>query len=93
MNNKFENIPNDEDTTIILSQITKIGGYDAVLQFWLWDGINGQSAIFLEEQLKACDDIEVLKIMQSNGIEIKANHTIKRHTDGFAFLNYNFTVD
>jgi len=46
---KFKDIPSDEDTVILHSHFGKIGGFDVKFEFWTWSGYGGVSAIFLKK--------------------------------------------
>jgi len=92
MNDKFTNIPIEEDTKIIFSSPMRWGELDIVYEKWRWDGITAESMIFLAEDVSTLDDA-ALKADVRNGSLVKADSqiTIKR-TDKFTFVNFNFTT-
>lgn len=91
MKEKFKNIPVDSDTTIEEEKETQIGKLDALHQKWCWDGIKGESLIFVSEEVAAYSEDELIaechktKLMKSN-----SSVTFKRNENGFTFVNFNF---
>jgi hypothetical protein len=49
---KFDNVPTEEDTAITLSLESKFGEYDVLYQQWIWDGIQANSLIFDNDDIK-----------------------------------------
>jgi hypothetical protein len=92
MNDKFKNLPVEEDTKIIFSSPMRWGELDIVYEKWVWDGITAESIIFLTEDVSTLDDA-ALEADIRNGPLVKADSqiTIKR-TDKFTFVNFNFTT-
>ena len=90
MNEKFENIPVEEDTRILMSSPMKWGELDIVYQKWNWEGIAAESIIFLSDDVKEMDD-EALEadIRSSPLINLDSSITIKR-LEKFTFVNFNF---
>ena len=60
MKEKFLNTPNDSDTRIISNKEMIIKDVDALLQTWIFDGIKGQSLIFVTAEVESFSD-EILK--------------------------------
>ena len=85
LDKKFDEIPIEEDTRIISREQVKIGEYDAVHEKWFWDGIYGDSYIFLSEDVKDLSEEEILALAN------KVNATFKR-LDRYTFVNFNFEV-
>ncbi|NOR56619.1 MAG: hypothetical protein GQ531_10505 [Sulfurovum sp.] len=90
MNNKFENIPVEADTKILMSSPMKWGELDIVYQKWTWEGIKVESIVFLNDDVKEMDD-EALEadIRESSIVEEGSQMSIKRG-DEFTFVNFNF---
>ncbi len=90
MNEKFNNIPVEEDTKILMSSPMKWGELDIVYQKWSWEGITAESIIFLSDDVKEMDD-EALEadVRSSPLINVDSQVTIKR-LDEFTFVNFNF---
>ena len=91
MNNKFENIPLEADTKILMNSAMKWGELDIVYQKWHWEGITAESIIFLSDDVKEMDD-EALEADVRDGPLVNGDSqiTIKR-TDKFTFVNFNFS--
>ena len=92
MSNKFENIPVEEDTRILMSSPMRWGDLDIVYQKWNWEGITAESIIFLSDDVKEMDD-EALEADVRDGPLVKSTSqvTIKR-LDKYTFVNFNFTT-
>ncbi len=92
MSNKFENIPVEEDTKILMSSPMRWGELDIVYQKWNWEGITAESIIFLSDDVKEMDD-EALEADVRDGSLVKSSSqvTIKR-LDKYTFVNFNFTT-
>ncbi len=92
MSNKFENIPVEEDTKILMSSPMRWGDLDIVYQKWNWEGITAESIIFLSDDVKDMDD-EALEADVRDGPLVKntSQVTIKR-LDKYTFVNFNFTT-
>ena len=91
MTNLFKNVPEDEDTAIISAIPAKMDKHDVLIQDWLWDGIYGQSLIFLEKQVGNISDEDLIKQIRKH-IEIEGSHTISRKSEGFFFINHKFSI-
>ena len=46
MSDKFKNVPLDDDTRILFQAIKKLNKYEVLYQLWSWDGMQGESIIF-----------------------------------------------
>ncbi len=53
---KFENVPVEEDTKIVMQQEAMLGEYEVLYQKWSWDGITAESIIFASEDVSSLDD-------------------------------------
>jgi len=80
---KFAGIPVEEDTRVILREQVKVGGYDAVHEKWVWEGVIAESYIFLTEETKDLSEEEILAMTG------KENPTFKR-METYTFVNFNF---
>lgn len=88
--NKFENIATNEETTILQRQIDTLNGYDAALELWLWDGIQGQSVIFLAKDVEKLTDEELTNMIKTH---YKTDDvTLSRNEKEYVFLNLNFVI-
>ena len=92
MNDKFINVPKDEDTTIYFSQIVNVDGVDALHQKWRWDGISAESLIFSTDSFSKIDREEIVQLAFKSGlIENIEKITYEETDENFVFVNFNFT--
>jgi hypothetical protein len=43
INNKFDAVPIENDTTVLFQLNATLGDYDVLYQMWNWDGITAES--------------------------------------------------
>lgn len=86
----FEDVPNDEDTTIKMSVTASLEPYEVLYQAWRWDGIDGESIIFLTDDVAALSD-DALRALVSESplVDTTIAMTLKR-AGKFIFVNFNF---
>lgn len=92
MNNKFINLPVDEETIIKFSSVINIEGVDALHQKWRWSGIIAESLIFSAEDIISMNSDEILQLAIKSGL-IKNVEKItfkEKDENGFIFVNFNF---
>lgn len=93
MNEKFNDVSTDEDTTIHLRREGKIRDFDVLYEFWTWDRVTACSAIFLREDVAHISDKELENIVRT---ECKAESamTLSHSENGkYVFVNYGFRYD
>ena len=90
MNDKFENIPVEEDTKILFSSPMKWGELDIVYQKWNWDGINAESIIFLNEDVSEMDDEALEAEVREGPLVWKDSQVTIKRGENFTFVNFNF---
>ena len=94
MNEKFKNVPTDDETTILFESTMKFGDLDILYQKWHWDNIYAQSIVFVEEDIKTMTDDELKEyVKESDIIKDKNKITMSRDKDGFTFINFNFQTE
>jgi hypothetical protein len=94
MSNRFDNTPLDPDTSIIQQQECQFGEYQVLYQKWRWDGITAETVIFVDEDVAGLTDEEIQEeLKQSALLKEGSMITIKRSSNGFTFLNFNFETD
>ncbi len=59
MGQKFDNVPVEEDTRILLCQKAKLGDYDVLYEIWNWAGIKAESIIFANDDISGLTDEEI----------------------------------
>lgn len=93
MNNKFKQVPLDEDTKIVFRQEAKVGQYNGLHEVWLWDSIIAESLIFVHEDIKSLNEDELKMMITSSGIfDIGSSVLVKSSESGYTFVNFNFEV-
>lgn len=94
MMNKFEQIPNDLDTVILLSSEMKFGEIDCMFQAWVWDEIQGNSLIFHVNDLgnRTDDELKNWITSKSEIVQRKSTMTVSRTPSkhDFVFVNFDF---
>ncbi len=90
--NKFHDIPVEEDTKMLFHSQMKFGDLDIVYEQWYWDGIYGESIIFLNEDVKnkSEEDLRV-EVAKSEMVEDENNMTTSRGRK-YTFINFNFKI-
>lgn len=83
MSNRFENVPADEDTTILFQQEATLGEYEVLYQKWYWDGITAESIIFANADVSNLDDKEIEQEVRSSPLVKQGSSlTLKRSNSG-----------
>lgn len=91
MENKFENVPVEPDTNILLSIEATPSDYDVLYQQWIWDSIKAESIIFYNDDIEDLEEDEILnEVRTSPLVNEGSGTTIKRSDSGFTFVNFNF---
>lgn len=86
---KFDNVSVEQDTTILSSIVSKLGDSDCLYQVWVWDGIKGESMVFVADEVKDIPDQDLCSTPLIKNID---EVTISRDRDGYTFVNFNFEV-
>lgn len=91
MNEKFKDLPEDQDTKIIASLEAKIGNYDVVYQKWYWGGIYAESIIFFNEDIAELSEEEIKNEVAEKTTLLKDNSQMTfKKLDTYTFVNFNF---
>jgi len=94
MNEKFKNIPVDDDTKIIFESTMKFEENDILYQKWFWDGIYGESIIFIADDVKHLNDDKLKKyVAMSDMVENKDKVTVGQRRDEYVFASFNFKTE
>lgn len=94
MVNKFEKVPLDEDTVILIQKETKLGKRVVLYQKWFWDGITAESIIFDNDDIGDLREDEVIDEVRAwPTLRKDSQITIKRSEAGFTFVNFNFEME
>lgn len=94
MNPDFNHIPMDPDTTILFQQQGVFDDIPACYQSWLFDGIRGESIIFLNKDLKNRKDTDLIKkVKASKLVKSSSQITLSRNPPEFLFINFNVILE
>jgi hypothetical protein len=90
MKNKFTEVEVESDTKILLSQETKIAKYDALFQYWSWDGYRGMSLIFCAADLVEINLDELKNLVAESDFCIDSEDMTIKESGAYVFVNFNF---
>lgn len=96
MNDKFKNIPVDDDTNISSNLQVKFGDLDCVYQQWTAEGIHGSSLIFHRDEVNANTNEELEQWLRESPLlkQQESAVTVSRNADSeYVFVNFNFSED
>ncbi len=86
----FDEIPNDNDTKIISTELIKIEGIECLKQEWLWEGIKGKSIIVPTESIKELSENRLMKYIC--GLQTNKQELTKANKGKYIFYNYQFEM-
>ena len=88
---KFQDVPKEPDTRVLSRKPYNVGGYEALHERWSWDGIKGETLIFVSSEVSSLGDANLRKLLsESELFEADSQVTIKRSDSGYTFVNFNF---
>jgi hypothetical protein len=91
MSKKFDDVPVEEDTTIMFRQEARLGKFKVLYEMWSWEGISAESIIFVNDDVADMTDNELeQEVRKSPLVKKESEITIKRLDAGFTFVNFNF---
>lgn len=92
MINKFEQLPIEVDTQILLSSEMKFGEIECTFQAWIWSSIQGNSLIFRASDLgnRTDDDLKNWITSESEIVQSKSSMKIYRNTQNQAYIVVSF---
>ncbi|EIC19638.1 hypothetical protein [Thiorhodovibrio frisius] len=94
MMNRFETVPVDDETKILLQQEAQLGDYAVLYQKWWWDGIMAESIIFANEDLGDLSEKQIKDMVRASPlVEEGSQLTYKRGDSGFTFVSFNFDTE
>ena len=90
---KFSRVPIEDDTSVVFEiyLTLKQEPYGVLYQYWLWDGIKGESVIFCNADIDNLQDEQVIKLVEETELIKNNDSTIKRGS-GYTFVNFNFEI-
>lgn len=88
---KFEAVPIDADTQILLQLNAKLDDYDVLYQMWILDGITAESFIYFSADIATLTDDEVKTLSKSSPIiKEESEITMTSYAEGYTLVNFNF---
>lgn len=92
--NKFQNIPNDNDTYVLSNIETKFGELDCVYQIWRFDGIQGSSLIFYKDDINHLAHQELEHQLRTSALltDKTSEITFSTNNSEYLFINFNFDL-
>jgi len=91
MNDKWMNVPVEEDTSIYQQKEVSLGGIDVLWQQWSWEGITGTTVVFAVNEVKELTD-EQLKELVKPLVNDKGKQFTISHKENWVFVNFDFEV-
>ena len=90
----FKDLTVDKGTKILSRKLAQVGGYTAMHEYWMWDGIKAESLIFCSDDVSQLSDDDLKSIcVAGNFILDKDNpydFTVSRSTtSNFTFASFN----
>lgn len=80
----------DEDTRILDEEYRNHNGYDLLMEQWVWDGIKGNSIIFLTRQVGGLSDFTLEDLVREIADLDPFDHVTLKREKGFTYVNYGF---
>ena len=91
MAGKFDAVPVEDDTEILIQTECKFGEFDILYQKWVWNSIAAESIIFESKDISNLNDREIEQEVRSSPLVKKDSKvTISRTESGFTLVNFNF---
>jgi hypothetical protein len=82
---KFRHISIDPDTRIKVREERTVISLDAVYEKWVWEGIIGQSYIFVNEDVEHLSDAELLE-----KLGLSEKEAALKRGERYTFVNFGF---
>ena len=94
MKNKFDKIPVDEGTKILIDLDMNLGKYSIRYQKWFWDGIYAESFIFLNQDIETMSQQDIIAEAKKSDMVKKGKDEETTYTKGdtYTFVNFNFVI-
>ncbi|MDH4444248.1 MAG: hypothetical protein QE267_03875 [Akkermansiaceae bacterium] len=90
MSAKFDDVTVESDTWVKVNLEAKLDEYDVLYQQWVWDGILGESFIFVTSDVAAMGDDDLKAFARTSPmVKPESSMTLGRG-DAYTFVNFNF---
>jgi hypothetical protein len=83
--------PVERDTQMFVQQFHRFGKIPVLLELWKWEGIIGQSAVFLSGDVEQWTDERLIALV-AEGVHADLEPVTVRRFPDFTFVNYGFDV-
>ena len=90
MTSNLNHIPHDPDTTILFEQQGVFDDIPACYQSWYWDGVSGESIIFLKKDLKQHQIKHLIQKVKTSHLVQNPDQVTKKQKSDYLFINFNF---
>ena len=90
MTSNLNHIPHDPDTTILFEQQGVFDDIPACYQSWYWDGVSGESIIFLKKDLKQHKIKNLIQKVKASHLVQNPDQVTKKQKSDYLFINFNF---
>lgn len=88
---KFHDVPVEPDTRVLSRKPCAVEGYQALHERWVWDGIKGETLIFVSADVSQLGDEDLRRLLAGSELfEADSQVTIKRSDSEYTFVNFNF---
>ena len=84
----FNNVPLEDDTTILRNDFRSIDNMPVLFQVWACDGTTACSAVVPESYTESLGEAELLNRLRT-GFKIDNGYTLKR-SENYTFVNFGF---
>jgi len=90
MNEKFSDLQLEPDTRLYYRKAFSLGGFDAIFEWWSWDGdIEADSVIFCSEDVAGLSEEDLKALVREHFKFDKDDFKFERGPH-YTFLNFNF---
>ena len=91
--NKFTNVPVEDETTIIAKTEGQIAEIDCRFEYWSWDGINGFSYIFFNDDIAQYTEDELTSLVAKEVLKHDNFSSTFKQIEKYTFLNIFYDED
>ena len=91
--NKFSDVPVENETTIIAKTEGQIVGIDCRFEYWSWEGINGFSYIFFNDDISQYSEDELTSLVAKEVLKHDNFSSTFKQIEKYTFLNIFYDED
>lgn len=86
----FDKLPNDPNTKTRIRTVSRFGKFDVCYEEWIWDGIIGESLIFLHEDIAHWSDERIKMEMLESTLAYRDHEITVSRKPPYIFVSFNF---